>query len=128
MTDVSPSCILQFYGQRCEPCRLIAPLLMQEASKFPAIPVQPIDIDAPASQAVCARYEVTAVPTLVFLLRGEELCRAVGNDPGRVLACCAEFRRRTYFPKDDSETTVVLPTSNDATVDCRSGLCRKRRD
>jgi thioredoxin 1 len=69
--------VLDFGAERCPPCRAMEPVLLAIADEYKGrAHVASIDCDREPSLA--ARYNVRAMPTLVFLRDGREVGRVVG--------------------------------------------------
>jgi len=65
--------LVDFYADRCGPCRMLSPTLERLANEFAG---QVVDIDH--SPDLAREHRVQAVPTLVAFLDGEAAARAEG--------------------------------------------------
>lgn len=74
--------MINFTASWCGPCKAVAPILEQLYSdpeqRYNMIEVVKVDLDS--QQEVCRRYEVTSVPTFVFIEKGKETSRTVGGN------------------------------------------------
>ena len=62
--------LVDFWAEWCGPCKLIAPLLDEIAKeKGDAVKVAKVDVDQ--NQALSARYNIRAIPTLLFFKDGQ---------------------------------------------------------
>ena len=62
--------LVDFWAEWCGPCKLIAPLLDEIAKeKGEAVKVAKVDVDQ--NQALSARYNIRAIPTLLFFKDGQ---------------------------------------------------------
>lgn len=67
--------ILKFKTNFCQPCRVMSPVIA-EVAQVANLEVITYDIDD--SESVFTKYNVRAVPTLIFLKNGLEVGRKTG--------------------------------------------------
>lgn len=76
--------VVDFWAPWCPPCRMVAPMLEGLAKEYAGrIAVAKINVDE--QQRVARAAGVEGIPTLVFLMDGKEVGRAVGARPRRAL-------------------------------------------
>jgi thioredoxin 1 len=75
--------VLDCYAQWCGPCKRIAPELEALAASHPDIGFAKVDVEE-ADDDFCKRLYVSALPTFVFLRRGQIVGRVEGADMGAV--------------------------------------------
>ena len=62
--------LVDFWAEWCGPCKLIAPLLDEIAKeKGESVKIAKVDVDQ--NQALSARYNIRAIPTLLFFKDGQ---------------------------------------------------------
>ena len=70
--------IADFYSDSCIPCKRMSPLLAELEDEF-ADSVKLVKLNINFDAETAEKYEITAVPTLVFFKNGEEQTRIVGT-------------------------------------------------
>lgn len=69
--------LVDFYATWCGPCRMIAPIVEQLATKVEGkASIAKLDIDQ--AQQTTASLQITSVPTLILFKDGKEVKRVVG--------------------------------------------------
>ena len=77
ISDKDKLVIADFYSDSCIPCKRMSPVLAELEEEFAdSVKVVKLNINFDAETA--EKYDVTAVPTLVFFKNGEEQTRIVG--------------------------------------------------
>jgi thioredoxin 1 len=74
--------VIDFSATWCGPCKMIAPLFQQLSEAIPGVVFIKIDVDENPDTA--AKYNVSAMPTFVFLKSGEVIDRLMGANPARL--------------------------------------------
>ena len=67
--------VVDFYAPWCGPCRMLGPVL-EEVEQSENVKVVKVNTDQ--SPSLAAEYNVSALPTVVFLSEGQEVDRFVG--------------------------------------------------
>jgi thioredoxin 1 len=71
--------VIDFFATWCGPCKRIAPLFENLADKFyPAIAFLKVDVDE--SPELIDRFDISAMPTFIFLKDGKLVKRVEGAD------------------------------------------------
>jgi thioredoxin 1 len=68
--------IIDFSATWCGPCRMIAPVFKELSDAFPNVVFLKVDVDENPETA--AKYEVSAMPTFLFIKRGEVVDKVMG--------------------------------------------------
>jgi thioredoxin 1 len=68
--------VIKFYGERCHPCKLLAPILNEIKSEINDVIYQDVNVDENSKLAI--QYKVRGVPTIIFEKNGQEVKRVVG--------------------------------------------------
>ncbi len=76
--------LVDFWAEWCAPCRQLSPTLKALASEY-ADRIRVAKVDADASPQLAARYNVRALPTVLFVKDGQVAGSLVGNQPKATL-------------------------------------------
>jgi thioredoxin 1 len=68
--------VIKFYGERCHPCKLLAPIFNEIKSEINDVTYQDVNVDQDSKLAI--QYNVRGVPTIIFEKNGQEVKRVVG--------------------------------------------------
>jgi len=68
--------IIDFTASWCGPCQMVAPYYEQLSEEFPDIVFLKVDVDE--CQDIAMKYDVSAMPTFLFLKQGEVVDRMMG--------------------------------------------------
>ncbi|PON60713.1 DnaJ-like [Trema orientale] len=81
--------ILYFTATWCGPCRIISPLYVNLAGKYPKVVFLKVDIDE--ARDVAARWNISSVPTFFFIRNGKEIDKVVGADKNALESKIAQY-------------------------------------
>jgi thioredoxin 1 len=76
--------LVDFWATWCGPCKMIAPILEEIAQeKSGAVKIAKVDVDN--NQSLSTRFQIRAIPTLLFFKNGEVKDQVVGMTSKRDL-------------------------------------------
>lgn len=76
--------VIDFFATWCGPCKHIAPFFQEMSTKYPAVTFLKVDVDE--SPDLTNQYDISAMPTFVFLRKGQIVGRIEGADARRIVA------------------------------------------
>jgi thioredoxin 1 len=77
--------LVDFWATWCPPCRRLSPKVEELAQEYKGrLRVAKIDVDS--NQDLAARYQIQAMPTLLFFKKGEVHASLVGDQQKQVIA------------------------------------------
>ena len=79
VVESNPLVLLDFWAVWCGPCKMIAPILEEVAAERTDVAVLKINVDEAA--ALCGRFGIVSIPTLIVMTEGRETARLVGYRP-----------------------------------------------
>jgi len=72
--------LVDFYAERCEPCRMLAPYLDEMAREFSGC-MKFAKVDVAGEIRLAAQYRVSGVPTLILFEHGQVVEQMLGANP-----------------------------------------------
>lgn len=71
--------LVDFWAAWCGPCKMLSPIISEIAGEAKGFKVCSVDVDN--AQDLAAKYQVSAIPTLLVFKNGEVVNRSVGFIP-----------------------------------------------
>jgi thioredoxin 1 len=68
--------VIDFYATWCKPCQMLTPVFSDLSNKYDTITFLKIDVDE--SQSISEHYEVSALPSVIFIKDGEVISMIKG--------------------------------------------------
>jgi thioredoxin 1 len=75
--------VIDFYADWCGPCKRVAPVFVELSEKFPEIVFLKVDVDE--SEDIASAFEITSLPTFLFLNKGNIYKKIEGADLSSVI-------------------------------------------
>lgn len=81
--------LIDFYADWCGPCKMLAPIVHEFAEEFKErIKVVKVNVDD--EPELTAKFGITSIPTLVFIVNGSKYFKEVGYRSKAQLIQCLE--------------------------------------
>lgn len=71
--------VVDFFATWCGPCKMIAPLLDKFSQEYSQVKFIKVDVDDLGE--IAQEYEVTSMPTIIFLRGGKVVTKVIGANP-----------------------------------------------
>lgn len=71
--------VVDFFATWCGPCKVIAPVLDKFAKEYPSAKFIKVDVDDFGQ--IAQEYEISSMPTVVFLKGGKVVTKVIGANP-----------------------------------------------
>ena len=78
-----PPVLVDFYADRCGPCKMVAPLV-DEIAQDNIGKLLVAKIDADQAPGLLERFGIRGIPTVILFKGGEEVARSVGLEPDKL--------------------------------------------
>ncbi|CAL9733475.1 thioredoxin-2 [Monosporozyma servazzii] len=75
--------VVDFFATWCGPCKMIAPMVEKFSEQY-AEGATFLKVDVDQLPELAQRYEISAMPTLVFIKNGKEITKVVGANMAAV--------------------------------------------
>lgn len=121
-------------GYRCGPCKTLAPILANLEKKHKPTIFAKVDVDEAGD--VATKYEVKAMPTIVFIVNKTEVARVVGADVAQIQSLIKKHETGDAFSgtgagqtlggeaSSTTTTTTQQPIDSSKNVEGPGGSCQ----
>lgn len=75
---------VDFFAEWCGPCKQVAPKLEAYAKQYPDVTFLKVDVDNDATSELSSKNGISAMPTFIAFLNGEEVGKVVGANLGKM--------------------------------------------
>ncbi len=73
-------CIIDFYAEWCQPCKMVAPILEKLSEDYKG-KINIYKIDTEKEQELAAAFQIRSIPSILFCPKGEKPQMAMGALP-----------------------------------------------
>ena len=102
--------VIDFFGDWCPPCKMIAPFYAQLAEKYPNIAFHKINCDNPNVKDIVDTCEIRSLPTFCFFSGGIYIDRVIGANKQTLEDIIKQLNTTTKF--DDVPEIEIEEKSN----------------
>ena len=81
--------VIDFYADWCGPCKRIAPLIAELATKYPDLVFLKVNVDE--AEQLASSFDITALPTFLFMYKGNKYKQIEGADMNALVAYVDEL-------------------------------------
>lgn len=97
--------LLDFWAERCGPCRMLWPVLHDLAEKHPEkILVLKVNVDADENAELSAEYAVRSIPQVTLIRNGEKVDQFIGAiPPAQIEEMIEKYTANMWSASSDAE-------------------------
>ncbi|XP_030378842.1 thioredoxin-2 [Scaptodrosophila lebanonensis] len=114
--------VIDFYANWCGPCKIIAPKLEELALQYADRAVV-LKVNVDENEDITVEYNITSMPTFVFIKNGEVLEIFVGGNSDKLAKSMEKYVGGTDVPPEQLQTVSSSPSESGASS---SGVCELR--
>jgi len=82
--------VVDFFAQWCGPCKVIAPKIEELAAEYPDVVFLKVDVDE--CEDIASDYEITAMPTFVFIKHKQKIDAFSGANADKVKQYITKYK------------------------------------
>lgn len=83
--------IVDFKASWCGPCKMIHPYIMELQEQYPNVKFFEVDVDDSNHEETVAVFNITAMPTFVYMKNGTILATVCGANKDEILRTLTKF-------------------------------------
>ena len=80
--------LIDYWAEWCGPCKMIAPMIQEMSESMDNVVFLKVDVDENEESA--AEYNISAMPTFVFIKKGAKIADMMGANAEKLKAMVAE--------------------------------------
>lgn len=116
--------LVDFFATWCGPCKIVAPAIEQFSNSYPKAIFLKVDVDKCETEA--QQYDISAMPTFVFIQYSKELERIRGADTQAIEATLNKYYKKTSAFEGQGHS--MLDTNTTKTTDTISSTDEFNRE
>ncbi|KAK0090587.1 hypothetical protein PV325_010553 [Microctonus aethiopoides] len=82
--------VIDFFATWCGPCKIIAPQFEELSKKHSSVIFLKVDVDE--NDEISATYEVSSMPTFVFIKKGEVVHQFAGASANKLIEAIEKYQ------------------------------------
>jgi thioredoxin 1 len=71
-------CVIDFYASWCQPCQNFKPHFDRFSDEYPNVIFYQVNVEEEAMEGIVKQFEITAMPTFIFVKNGSIVARVMG--------------------------------------------------
>ncbi len=80
ITKTDKPVLIDFWAEWCTPCRIVSPLIEKIAREYKN-KILTIKVNVDKKQHIAAQYQISGIPTIMMIYKGEPIMRLTGALP-----------------------------------------------
>ena len=83
VTEFEGVVLMDFWAERCGPCRMLGPILeeLSTANEGKAVKIIKVNVDSPANGPLAQSFQVSSIPAVFMIKNGEVVKPIIGVNP-----------------------------------------------
>ena len=86
VTEFEGVVLMDFWAERCGPCRMLGPILeeISEENEGKAVKIIKVNVESPANGPLAQSFQVSSIPAVFVLKNGQVVKPIIGVNPKNV--------------------------------------------